>query len=283
MSIIISIIISIIFSHLFSFRSWWTSSPCAKAFTIPAMPWIPTHRSNWSSMALKPSVERRPNRPSAAEAPRRAGGGEDFGELGIQTGHELAGVVDHLATPGFIMGNPWEIMGNLGNHGKWWIEIYGNLWKSMEIEGCDLIKFAQKRKSNPNIILFPWILQNWRCGLLNWLKGTCSLWWSHVRSMALCLSWWYAFRHEHEMFHAAYSQIFLTKPPIVSYWTDSHYFAIQSHAHFWWVWKSTKDLGWVLMSPSDSVWWFLPPIFGKLNCSCCCLSSHVDENVGVKF
>jgi hypothetical protein len=27
-------------------------------------------------------------------------------------------VVDHLATPGFIMGNPWEIMGNLGNHGK---------------------------------------------------------------------------------------------------------------------------------------------------------------------
>ena len=52
-----------------------------------------------------------------AEAPRCPGGGEDFGELGIQTGHELAGVVDHLATPGEIHGK---------SHGKWWIEINRN-------------------------------------------------------------------------------------------------------------------------------------------------------------
>ena len=50
-----------------------------------------------------------------AEAPHRAGGAEDLREGGIQGGHELAGVVDHLATPG-IMGNPWEIHGkSMGN------------------------------------------------------------------------------------------------------------------------------------------------------------------------
>ena len=42
-----------------------------------------------------------PQLPQAAvvPAPRRAAGGQHGGELGVRSGHELAGVVDHLVAP----------------------------------------------------------------------------------------------------------------------------------------------------------------------------------------
>ena len=169
------------------------------------------------------------------------------------------------------------------------MEIYGNLWKSMEIHGnpwklrvvvwSNLLKsgnriqtsfcFRESCKTEGVVFSIGW-REHAHFGevmFVQWLS-------TFPDDMPFAMNMKCSTLHTHRFSWQSLHGLILNRFPLFRYPITCPFLAgLKKHQ------RSRLGL-------NVPIWFcvvILTPIFGKLNCSCCCLSSHVDENVGIKF